>query len=447
MPPAVIVTRQVLQRTSPDAATVEVADAVTVTDRTGATVAACDGAGTLTVPVGGPYVVTGGGAAGGRAEHVLVGDLWVLAGQSNMQGVGRLDHGATVEAGPLVGLLDMARRWREPHEPLHVLSQSPDPCHAGDTDELVEFLLDWDVTQAHLGAGLGVPFAQAMVDATGVPVGLVATAHGGTSLDQWSPAEAGRAAPSLYWSMIRSIAAAGGQVAGILWYQGESDCTPEAAPSYGERFTVWVDAVRRDTGIPALPVHVVQLGRLVAEEGPHGDGWTWDTVRAAQLGWRSTGADGMAAAIDLPLDDGIHISTTGLVRLGRRLARVVAGAPSPEPVALELVDDRGPWVLLRCAGVSGGWRPVDRMRGFEVRGPDGAPRAVVFDARVDRDDPSVIRLGLGRAPDDGEVLWYGCGLDPACDVVDDADMALPAFGPVPLPTRTGAPVDVAVAGR
>ena len=39
------------------------------------------------------------------------------------------------------------------------------------------------------GAGLGLPFAVAMVESTGVPIGLVASAHGGTSMEQWNPAK------------------------------------------------------------------------------------------------------------------------------------------------------------------------------------------------------------------------------------------------------------------
>ena len=32
----------------------------------------------------------------------------------------------------------------------------------------------------------------------------------------------------------------------------------------------------------------------------------------------------------------------------------------------------------------------------------------------------------------GTYLWYGWGCDPYCNVTDEADMAIPAFGPLPL---------------
>ncbi|MCL4218335.1 MAG: hypothetical protein KJ052_15210, partial [Candidatus Hydrogenedentes bacterium] len=44
-----------------------------------------------------------------------------------------------------------------------------------------------DVTDWTKGAGLGLPFAKAVAEATGRPIGLVPCAHGGTSMTQWSP--------------------------------------------------------------------------------------------------------------------------------------------------------------------------------------------------------------------------------------------------------------------
>jgi sialate O-acetylesterase len=50
--------------------------------------------GTVTLGAGGPYRLElriAGEPLGVVVEHVLVGDLWILAGQSNMEGVGDLD--------------------------------------------------------------------------------------------------------------------------------------------------------------------------------------------------------------------------------------------------------------------------------------------------------------------------------------------------------------------
>ena len=57
-----------------------------------------------------------------------MGDVWVLAGQSNMQGCGEMSGAAKPH--PLVRAFSMARVWRLATDPLHILPESPDSCHA-----------------------------------------------------------------------------------------------------------------------------------------------------------------------------------------------------------------------------------------------------------------------------------------------------------------------------
>ena len=82
------------------------------------------------VPSGGPYrieVRVQGTTAADSVRNVLVGDLWVLAGQSNMQGVGDL-----VEVQPpheLVHNFDMTDHWVVAEEPLHRLVDAVDSVH------------------------------------------------------------------------------------------------------------------------------------------------------------------------------------------------------------------------------------------------------------------------------------------------------------------------------
>ena len=105
-----------------------------------------------------------------------------------------------------------------------------------------------------------------MVESTGVPVGLVACAHGGTSMEQWNPAKKEQGGNSLYGSMLRQVKQAGGKVKGVLWYQGESDALGqgEAWKAYPRVFTDFIAAVRSDFGQPELPFYFVQIGRFVA---------------------------------------------------------------------------------------------------------------------------------------------------------------------------------------
>ena len=275
------------------------------------------------VPVGGPYTITcsvkvgpGNGTVTTSVGPVFVGDLWVLAGQSNMEGVGDLID--VTPPNPRVMLLGMDGKWAQAEEPLHWLVDSPDPVHSGDPKNRAERSAQTHKTRTK-GAGLGLPFAVAMVESTGVPIGLVASAHGGTSMEQWNPAKKEQGGNSLYGSMLRQVKLAGGKVKGVLWYQGESDAMGGAWKVFPKVFSDFIAAVRSDFGQPELPFYYVQIGRFVTGADPKG----WNAVQDAQrvLVDRVPNT-AVVSVIDLELDDGIHVGTQGLKRAGQRLARI-----------------------------------------------------------------------------------------------------------------------------
>ncbi len=276
------------------------------------------------VPVGGPYTITCSvqrsvnGIMTTSVGPVFVGDLWVLAGQSNMQGVGDLID--VTPPNPRVMVLGMDDKWAQAEEPLHWLVDSPDPVHSGDPKTRAERSAQEHKTRTK-GAGLGLPFAVAMVESTGVPIGLVASAHGGTSMEQWNPAKKEQGGNSLYGSMLRQVKLAGGKVRGVLWYQGESDAMGGAWKVYPKVFSDFIAAVRSDFGQPELPFYYVQIGRFVNGSDPKG----WNAVQDAQrvLVDRVPNT-AVVSVIDLELDDGIHVGTQGLKRAGQRLARIAA---------------------------------------------------------------------------------------------------------------------------
>ena len=281
------------------------------------------------LPTGGPYYRlchvgdkderrrrTGGVRGQIRIGPIFVGDLWVLAGQSNMQGVGDLVD--VTPPNPGVMALGMDGKWVRAEEPLHWLVDSPDPVHSGDPATREARSAEEHKTRTK-GAGLGLPFAEAMVEATGVPVGLVIAAHGGTSMAQWDPSKKGEGGKSLYGSMLRQVELAGGKVKGLLWYQGESDAIGGAAEAYPKVFADFIAAVRADFHQPELPFYLVQIGRFVHAGDPKG----WNAVQEAQrLIPERVPNTAVVSVIDLELDDAIHVGTQGLKRAGHRLARI-----------------------------------------------------------------------------------------------------------------------------
>jgi sialate O-acetylesterase len=371
-------------------------------------------------------------------------DVWVLAGQSNMEGCGPLSQALPPD--PNVWNFTSAGAWEPAVEPLHRLWESYAPVHQNlMRPHLGEELREWTdeqiakhtATTRRGGAGLGVSFAKEISRASGKPVGVISAAHGGTSLDQWSPELKNEGVNSLYGAMLDRIQRAGGNLKGILWYQGESDCWGELAGTYANRFDAWVNAVRRDTKCPDLPVLAVQLSRFVILDETPELAAGWDRVRKALIELPDRLPHTAAtSAIDLGLSDGIHVGTPGLIRLGRRLAKLAlaleTGKPlNPRVTSVEKAESPlgHPMLRVNCANVNGGWHPAQHAGGFDLCAPDGAPHPSVrvIDVSVAPDDPSSLLILLTGQINEPGVLVYGKGLNPYCNVVDEADMPLPAF--------------------
>lgn len=395
------------------------------------------------VPAGGPYrvevrvVAEGAPVARDEVLNVLVGDVWVLAGQSNMQGVGNRVNEERPD--PQVNTFSMSYEWRVAQEPLHTLAESPDAIHFDGNqgeEERAKQIAYW--RDGHKGTGLGLSFAREMVRRTGRPVGLIASAHGGTSMAGWDPALKEQGGASLYGSMVKQVAAAGGKVRGVLWYQGESDANAEASAIFSEKFDGLIAAMRRDFNNPDLPFYFVQLGRVIIPW----DEPAWNRIQTIQLDAATRiPHTAVVPAVDLGLDDGIHISTSGLKTLGHRLAQVAEARlyggtvqDGPRVASMTRVGTGyGQHLRVTFSGVNGKLVTAGRPSGFSLaEGPDNGTKPYVFNVEIAPDDPNALLIWGNEFPANAH-LWYGRGIDPYCNITDEAGMALPVFGPLPIP--------------
>ncbi|MBM3755261.1 MAG: sialate O-acetylesterase [Acidobacteria bacterium] len=396
------------------------------------------------VPQGGPYSVevrVAGSTSVDSVKDFFVGDLWILAGQSNMEGVGDL---IDVEpSDPRVRSFDQSDRWVVANEPLHQLVNAADAVHWRKNKEGVAKKLEGQELEQYVanrkkGAGLGLPFAKEMLRRTGVPVGLLPCAHGGTSMEQWSPTMRDKQGDSLYGATYRRFMAVGSKVRGVLWYQGESDASPKAAPLFAEKFQKLIEAFRADFAQPDLPFYYVQIGRHVAFTNPN----EWNAVQDEQRKAESRIPKvGMVSAVDLSIDDIIHISTPDLKRLARRMSDLVMHDMHPEiekfkpyrrgprPVNATL---EGQTVRILFAEVNGKLVTTGRLAGFSIHGPDGAMLPAVYKAQIDPRDGNSVLLHFGGKLPEGASVRYGAGRDPYVNLNDELDMGAPAFGPLPI---------------
>ena len=171
---------------------------------------------------------------GGRTvprEHF---HLYLLIGQSNMAGRGKMSED---DRRPAAGVysFDANGKWVPAAHPLHFDKPSM------------------------AGVGLGIDFAMAMrrehPEAT---IGLIPCAFGGTRLNQWEKGD------ELYENAVQraKLAERCGVLKGVLWHQGESDSTPELAPTYGKRLAEMFASLRADLGDENLPIVVGEVGRF-----------------------------------------------------------------------------------------------------------------------------------------------------------------------------------------
>lgn len=284
---------------------------------------------TLRVPTGGLYRletrVRSEGMewrnAGDKIWHVAVGDVWVIAGQSNAVGYG---HGPVIDPPALgVSLFGGNEIWRMATHPIFDPTGTKYPANRDS---------GWVDVSPWLS------FARGVWQGVGVPVGLIPAALGGSPLCAWDTGNPEGA--YLYENMTRLIAAAGGKVAGMVWYQGCSDTGSEGdASSYLMRFTRFVAAFRAQYG-ENLPVITAQLNRL-HDAVPEGDR-LWSLLREAQRqAARTIPNVAVIPTLDLTLSDIIHTSAVGNVTLGERFARAALGMVYGQQTPWRAVDLAG----------------------------------------------------------------------------------------------------------
>ena len=163
--------------------------------------------------------------------------LFLLIGQSNMAGRGKIEEQDKVE-NPNIFMLTKALKWVVAKDPVHF-------------------------DKGAAGVGLCSEFARDLHKADPKStIGLIPCAMGGSSLDQWQPGK------PLYTTAITRAKEAmkQGKLAGILWHQGESDATPDLIATYPARFETMITQLRKELNAKNVPV---LIGEVIPGHGNH----------------------------------------------------------------------------------------------------------------------------------------------------------------------------------
>ncbi|HEY4336500.1 MAG TPA: sialate O-acetylesterase [Puia sp.] len=224
-----------------------------------------DGRWKITLPTpaaGGPYTITIKGWNTVILENILIGEVWVCSGQSNMEmceSWGLPDVKAELPScnNPNIRFFRIPRTTST-----HPQDDCPGKWTACDSNELKYF------------SAVGYFFGKKLNKDLNVPIGLIEAAWGGTPAEVWTPTEMITGDPSLKTSAERLQPANGWPylpgycfngmiapitpfaIAGAIWYQGEGNTIN--ADDYGKTFTTMIAAWRSAWNAP-LPFYYVQI--------------------------------------------------------------------------------------------------------------------------------------------------------------------------------------------
>lgn len=231
--------------------------------------------------------------------------IFIMAGQSNMVGHGVLAQLPAFPRANRVFIYRYNEAWDVGAEPMS--------NHAGIVYSV--FLDDENL------ASCGMAFADHLASLQlGYEIGLVPCAKGGSGMDDW---ERNLSTSTMYGAMIAraQAAAVAGDIAGLIWYQGEEDSKNSTdANAWAANFEQFVEDVRDDLDLPNLPIVHTQLGPDNELSGRE----YWSVVQAQQAAV-DLDFNAMVTASDLTtLGDDLHLNTASLVTLGQRYAVAMA---------------------------------------------------------------------------------------------------------------------------
>ena len=223
-------------------------------------------------------------------------DLYLLIGQSNMAGRGKLTAENRISSGRIYKL-DAQGKWQQAEEPIHF-------------DKKVA------------GAGLAASFARMVADRDkDVKIGLIPCAVGGTRIDRWI--EGGD-----LWSNAVSrtkVALKSGKLKAILFHQGETDAASEKNTlAWAGRFESMVKSLRREFG--DVPFIAGELGHYLEHyRNKRGKTINWPQINSALHGFegkidrfRVVSSENLTANAD-----NLHFNAQSLREFGRRYAQAL----------------------------------------------------------------------------------------------------------------------------
>lgn len=206
-------------------------------------------------------------------KNILVGDVWLCGGQSNMEYTfdRKLKKYAAPKNGVDEALEELTKtkpdgiRYMYVERTLNKIPVLPTKGWTDGNDTLVRY-----------ASAIGYFFAKEIYEKTKVPVGIISSTWGGTRIEQWQPDWSyeqsatfkdsitgpnfkidGMHPGQMYKGLIEPLIPF--TIKGVLWYQGESNLMVEDQQTYPAKFELLLNTWRNLFKNDHLPFYYVQI--------------------------------------------------------------------------------------------------------------------------------------------------------------------------------------------
>jgi sialate O-acetylesterase len=367
---------------------------------------------------GGPFELSVTGPQEVKLSNVLIGDVWICSGQSNMEmGIGNGKDAKEEIANadhPQIRLFTVPRHIA--YEPRTDFLE-----HADEGKWLVCSPTNITLGQWAGFSAVGYFFGRELNDKLKVPIGLIHTSWGGTIAEAWTSAEALDAMPDfakqlaairgphpkaneeqtkqnaskprgenpnqvtvLYNGMIAPLEPLA--IKGAIWYQGESNAG--RAAQYRTLLPTMIRDWRNHFGVGEFPFYIVQLAAFKPEsDKPQKSDWA-ELREAQEIAAKTAGHSAIAVATDIGNAKDIHPKNKQEV--GRRLALDALALTYGQNVeysgpTLSKMDVDGNKAVLHFDHLGGGLEAKggEALKGFAVS--EDGNTFVWADAKIDGD--------------------------------------------------------------
>ena len=415
---------------------------------------------------GGPYQLTVRGENVITFKNVMIGEVWVCSGQSNMAWPVRRSQDAE----------DEIKAADYPNIRLFTVKRSAAQRPAQDVEGIWSVC---DTSRVGTFSAVAYYFGRRLHKSLNVPIGLINTSWGGTPVEAWTSLPALQVLPEyaplgkrwaehiaaypealekfqaefavwranadslralgqrrprrpwrgpnsphrpsvLYNGMIAPLVSYG--IRGAIWYQGESNAG--RAYQYRTLFPAMIQNWRSSWGQGAFPFFFVQLANFrQVKDNPEESAWA--ELREAQLMTLSLPNTGMAVAIDIGEADDIHPRNkqdVGLrLALGAEAMVYDMDQPRSGPIyrSMAVEEDK---IRLRFDHAYGGLKAKDYViKGFAIAGQDR--KFVWAEAKIDGDDVLVWSKDVQQPV----AVRYAWADNPICNLYNGADLPASPF--------------------